>query len=68
VSLEWLLIATAPRDGTAILAVCADDPEAEPLLVFWDARLEWVDLSLRSPIAPAPTHWLSIPAWPKSTP
>lgn len=60
---DWLPIATAPKDGTAILAFCEGDPQAEPMMVFWE-RIEWFDLVLRSPIVPTPTHWISIPPWP----
>lgn len=63
---EWQPIATAPRDGTCILAYYAAD--AGVYDVCWDDALGWVshDYEITNFMQSDLTHWRPIPAPPST--
>lgn len=68
---EWRPIATAPKDGTHILAYAPDD-EPENVSVYWIVFPNWSGWSYAdeligdvTPIGCALTHWMPIPHPPK---
>jgi hypothetical protein len=58
---EWQPIATAPRNGSEILAW---DELGFCAVVYWDdARVEWTN----GDIVLQPTHWMPLPKGPKAS-
>jgi hypothetical protein len=62
----WMPIATAPKDGTLILAMWANTPRLKPLLVYWEKDQEWWyehPMWTRAAWEPGPSHWAQLPVW-----
>lgn len=61
---DWLLIETAPKDGTPILAYLGEDREPEQRVLRWGAfpklfyLISWTDGLMHSY---QPTHWRHLP-------
>lgn len=70
--MEWLLIETAPKDGSVILVNDTNEDMPPWAAAKWLAGDEWSGwvydddlLSDNLPFGPLPTHWLIVPAVPK---
>lgn len=66
---NWLPIETAPKDGTRILATCADAQAPRASVTWWDDKwmIQMVPDKFVSgdPRQWFPTHWMPLPAAPK---
>jgi len=62
---EWRPIETAPRDGTPVL-VGINDAGTRVVLVRWQMDDWRYPFTIRRLKAYTPTHWMPLPAPPKS--